>query len=236
MTVARLSQSSFYSLRGKSGIGLRLVCAILERSPCAVIFAGARDPTSAYGLNDFSRSNDNIKVLQIIVDDEQSNLRAMEEVKRFTNHLHIVIANAGESIIASLPVFYIHGSSPGISIPAASLHPIDNAVYRDLVNVNTFGPLFLYKAAYSLLIEPRVTDSSLSPPKFFITSTGLASMGDFCKDYVVAPYGMSKAAANYLAVVMHHETRHVNAVIVAYHPGECVWTDLSDSVAEMTLL
>jgi NAD(P)-dependent dehydrogenase (short-subunit alcohol dehydrogenase family) len=44
-------------------------------------------------------------------------------------------------------------------------------------------------------------------------------MGDFCKDLIVAPYGMSKAAANYLAVTMHHETVHVNGVVVAYHPG-----------------
>lgn len=82
------------------GIGLQLVYAILKREPSAVIFAGARHPATAHDLQTLSRSNDNVKVVQLTVDDEVSNKLALEKVKRFTDHLDIVIANAGEISVA----------------------------------------------------------------------------------------------------------------------------------------
>ena len=80
----------------------------------------------------------------------------------------------------------------------------------------------MYKATYPLLIESRTKNPSLPPPKFFITSSSLGSMGSFYPGMVIAPYGMSKAAANYLALSIHHQTESVGAVVVPYNPGMCI--------------
>lgn len=110
-------------------------------------------------------------------------------------------------------------SRVGISMNPAPVHETDPKVYSEMFNVNTLGPLYLYQAAYSLLIAPRTTDKTLPPPKFFITSSVLATMGGFIDNPIIAPYGVSKAAVNYLALAIHHQTEPVDAVVIPYHPG-----------------
>lgn len=61
-----------------------------------------------------------------------------------------------------------------------------------------------------------------SATQIFITSSSLGSMGGFYPGMVIAPYGMSKAAANYLALSIHHQTESVGAVVVPYNPGMCI--------------
>jgi norsolorinic acid ketoreductase len=100
------------------------------------------------------------------------------------------------------------------------VHAVDTAVYRKQFEVNTLGPLFMYKATYPLLIETREKNKDLPPPKFFVTSSIIASMAGYLSQFIVAPYGMAKAAVNYLALSIHHQTEHVGAVVVPYHPGK----------------
>lgn len=85
----------------------------------------------------------------------------------------------------------------------------------------------MYKATYPLLIETRENKADLPAPKFFITSSALGSKGGFFPDFITAPYGMSKAAVNYLALSIHHQTEKVGTVVVPYHPGEFALTNLS---------
>ena len=108
----------------------------------------------------------------------------------------------------------------GIASGLDPVHTVDASVYRKQFEVNTLGPLFMYKATYPLLIETREKDSNLPAPKFFVTSSGLGSMGGFYSTFIVAPYGMSKAAVNYLALSIHHQTEKVGAVVIPYHPGK----------------
>jgi norsolorinic acid ketoreductase len=87
-----------FSVSGASrGIGLQLVYNILERQPDAVIFAGARDPASAKELNEFAGKHSNVHVIKLIADDEESNKQAVEEIKKITDRLDVVVANAGKS-------------------------------------------------------------------------------------------------------------------------------------------
>jgi hypothetical protein len=79
------------------GIGYQLVLALLERQPDAIIFAGARDPASANELNDVASKHQNVHVVKLIADDEESNKKAVEEIKKVTDRLDVVVANAGKS-------------------------------------------------------------------------------------------------------------------------------------------
>lgn len=101
-----------------------------------------------------------------------------------------------------------------------SVQTVDTAIYRQQFEVNTLGPLFMYKATYPLLIETREKNSDLPAPKFFVTSSALGSLGGFMPQFITAAYGMSKAAVNYLALSIHHQTVNVGAVVVPYHPGK----------------
>lgn len=89
--------------------------------------------------------------------------------------------------------------------------------------VNTLGPVYLYQATYPLLIASRKNDSDTAkptcPPKFFITSSAVGSMGAYYTMFINASYGISKAGANYLALSIHHQTEDVDAVVIPYHPG-----------------
>jgi NAD(P)-dependent dehydrogenase (short-subunit alcohol dehydrogenase family) len=88
------------------GIGYQLVLAILERQPDAVIFAGARDPAKANELNNLASKNPNVHVVKLVADDEESNKKAVDEIKKVTDRLDVVVANAGKSELPG-------GSSPG---------------------------------------------------------------------------------------------------------------------------
>lgn len=66
----------------------------------------------------------------------------------------------------------------------------------------------------------RETDSSLPAPKFFITSSMVASIGACPPMFLNGSYGASKAAVNYIAHVIHEQTEKYGAVIIPYHPGE----------------
>jgi NAD(P)-dependent dehydrogenase (short-subunit alcohol dehydrogenase family) len=80
----------------------------------------------------------------------------------------------------------------------------------------------MYQATYPLLIESRVNnkDTGVPAPKFFITSSALGSLGAFLEGFITAAYGMSKAAVDYLALSIHHQTKDVGAVVIPYHPGK----------------
>jgi norsolorinic acid ketoreductase len=89
-----------------------------------------------------------------------------------------------------------------------------------MFDVNTLGPLYLYQATHPLLIAPRKINSKDAPtPKFFITSSALGSLGAFFATFPTTAYGTSKAAVNYVALGIHHQTEDVGAVVIPYHPG-----------------
>lgn len=201
------------------GIGLSLVLAFLDRFPSSVVFAGARDPSKATHLNQLTKKNpNNLYIVELVVDDADSNKAATEKVKQVTDRLDIVIANAG------------------IPSPPEPIHTDNVNLYKTAFEVNTLGPLHLYQATHPLLIASRKTDSTPSKdipvPKFFITSSGLGSMGGYIPFYPATAHGASKAAVNYLAVAIHHQTEDVGAVIIPYHPGNVITYVLGPKEAE----
>jgi NAD(P)-dependent dehydrogenase (short-subunit alcohol dehydrogenase family) len=75
--------------------GLGLVKALATR-PDTVVFAGARNPSSANALGELAKTQKNVHVLKLTSCDETDNRAAAAEIKRIAGALHVVIANAGE--------------------------------------------------------------------------------------------------------------------------------------------
>jgi norsolorinic acid ketoreductase len=181
-----------------------------------------REPASADALNQLASKDPRVHVIKLVADDQESNKSAVEEVKKVTDRLDIVVANAG----TLCPRFPLFPSTPngntGINAPFVPVYAESIEHYRSNFEVNTFGPLYLYQATYPLLVNTRLTDpsTSLPPPKFFITSTVVASTGSVPATWVNGPYGASKAAINHIARVIHHQTEESGAVVIPYHPGK----------------
>jgi norsolorinic acid ketoreductase len=110
--------------------------------------------------------------------------------------LSIVIANAGIS------AFY------GTVVQT----PVQSAI--DHYNINAIGVLVLFQAVYPLLVA--LPNGVL--PKFITVSSTVGSIADMEQWPINAtPYGMSKAALNYLTKKIHIE--NPNLIAFPIHPG-----------------
>jgi NAD(P)-dependent dehydrogenase (short-subunit alcohol dehydrogenase family) len=76
-------------------VGLGLVTALAARED-TIVFAGARDPSSATALHELADKQKNVHILKLVSCDEAGNRAAVEEIKRIAGALHVVVANAGE--------------------------------------------------------------------------------------------------------------------------------------------
>lgn len=88
--------------------------------------------------------------------------------------------------------------------------------------MNTLGPVILFQAAHKLLLA-----SPTGAPVFAVISIAVSSMGRF--GYISAtPYGMSKAATNYLVKTL--DVEHPALFAMAIQPG-WVSTDMGNKGA-----
>lgn len=82
---------------------------------------------------------------------------------------------------------------------------------RDHLEINTIAPIVLFQATLPLLEASK-------NPKFFVISTGIASL-ELMPNYpmLTIAYGLSKIAVNYAVRKIHFENKNISAV--ALHPG-----------------
>ncbi|RAK78078.1 SDR family oxidoreductase [Aspergillus fijiensis CBS 313.89] len=192
------------------GIGKRLVAQYLAR-PDTTVIAAVRDTTSASAeqLETLPKSKDGSRliVIRLAADDAHGAREAASEIQKQNglDHIDIVIANAGIC------------DHWGPVLEAAEEE------VRSHLEVNILGPLRLLQAMAPLL-------RNASAPKFIYISTLLASIGGIGQMYTLTgPYGMSKAAGNYLVRKAHAENEHL--VTLSIDPG-LVQTDLGNRAAQ----
>lgn len=78
------------------GIGFGLVEALANRSG-VLVFATARDPARADRLNKLAEENKGkVVVVKLEVTSDEDAKKAAEEVKKYTDKVDVLIANAGE--------------------------------------------------------------------------------------------------------------------------------------------
>ncbi|KAJ5822687.1 Short-chain dehydrogenase/reductase SDR [Penicillium robsamsonii] len=191
------------------GIGRGLVAKYLARDDVTVI-AAVRNPTSseATSLSDFPTGK--TSRLLIVKIDASSDTDAKAAVEALSGHgvsaLDIVIANAGVFDIAAFTAV------ADSSIEQIKIH----------LDVNTIGPVRLFQATLPLL-------ENSSSARFILSSSLMGTIGGIQDiPLKIAPYGASKAAANFLIRKINYE--HEKIATLAIHPG-AVKTDAGNDAA-----
>ncbi|KAF5327127.1 hypothetical protein D9619_004959 [Psilocybe cf. subviscida] len=201
------------------GLGLALVNELATRYPDAVVYAGVRDPANSPALHTLASRlpESKVHITKWVAADKQVNGAVAELIREKHGHVDIVIANAAISKSSYAPV---------------SEMPIED--FKEMLEVNTTGVLVLFQSLYPLL----KASTHLTGAKFVPISSGAGSIdGSFISGKVLAGYGASKAAMNYLCRKMHFENEWL--VCFPINPGAVV-TDMfeefkaADTVGELS--
>ncbi|CAI7585337.1 unnamed protein product [Penicillium glandicola] len=192
------------------GIGRGLLAKYLARDNVTLI-AAVRNPSSSEATSLFDLPTGKGSRLITIKIDARSNTDAKAAVETLSSQgvssLDIVIANAG---IFDIAAFTTVADS---TIEQIQAH----------LDVNTLGPIRLFQATLPLL------ENSASA-RFILISSLMGTIGGI-KDIPlkIAPYGASKAAANFFVRKINFE--HENISTLAIHPGG-VKTDAGNHAAQ----
>lgn len=178
--------NTIYLITGVSrGIGRGLVETFLARSNTTVI-AAVREPVGALSQSlQFLPKGEYSRLIVVKIDSKSPTdpAAAVETLQREhgIDHLDVIIANAGISEDFS-PVH-------GVSIP----------VLREHVEVNGYGPIYLYQAAHPLVKKSK-------KPTFVGIGSPLGSVGGMeQRPYPCAAYGPSKAILHWIVRKIHFE-------------------------------
>jgi len=197
--------SEYWLVTGANrGIGLALVTQLATR-PKTIVFASVRDTSKLGDLASLVSRHSNIHPIRLrleIIDDAK---QAATEITKVTNHLDVVIANAG------------------IAYNWESLEAVDPEVVREHLTINTLGTLVLFQAVLPLLRKSK-------NPKFVPITTQVATITEPVP-YPVSAVALSKIGVNFITQRIHVEHGKKDGIIAfPINPGG-VKTDLGSIAA-----
>ncbi|KGO47994.1 Short-chain dehydrogenase/reductase SDR [Penicillium expansum] len=203
--------NTVYLITGASrGIGRGLLGTFLAR-PNTTVIAAVRDPAgaSAQSLQSLSKGNSSILiVVKIDAKSPTDPAAAVEtlQTEHGIDHLDVVIANAG------------------ISEDISPVHKASISVVQEHIEVNAYGPIYLYQAFYALLKKS-------AKPTFVGVGSPLGSIGGMDqRPYPNTGYGSSKAMLHWIVRKIHFENE--DFICFVADPG-FVQTDMGNSGAKL---
>ncbi|XP_076036791.1 C-signal-like [Oratosquilla oratoria] len=210
------------------GIGLAMVRHLLEcPTPPATLVATCRNPAKADDLQKLAESHKNLKIVKLELRNFSDYPKLVETVKSYTGSegLNLLINNGG-----------IMEKKPGrlFGIP---LEELDVEVFRDVLDVNTTGPLYLVKAFLPLLKKAAEYNKSkpvgISRAGVVNVSSIYGTMGGFTGNPDIYGYRASKAALNMVTKALAEDYKKDGILFVALHPG-WVQTDMGSEGGHFT--
>ncbi|KAJ5487065.1 hypothetical protein N7530_001365 [Penicillium desertorum] len=202
--------NTIYLITGASrGIGRGLTETFLARSNSTVI-AAVRDPVGASSQTLQSLPKGESSRLLVVKVDSKSPTdptAAIETLQREhgIDHIDVVIANAG------------------ISEDFSAVHEVSIPVLQEHVEVNGYGPIYLYQAVYPLLKKSK-------KPTFVGVGSPIGSIGGMeQRPYPCAAYGPSKAILHWIVRKIHFENEDFVSFVA--DPG-FVQTDMGNAGAQ----
>ncbi len=191
------------------GVGLALVKEYLSRED-SFIFATCRNPDSADELQALKAQNsDSLSIVALDINENASIEKAFESISAQTNHLDLLINNAGIYPKTPENVSFGHLTSDALS---------------HVISTNSVSPVMVTQVFIDLLKQgnnPRVVMISSR-----VGSITLAGSNGFS-------YRMSKAALNMATKILSLLLVDDGITVVTTHPG-WVSTDMGGSEAPVT--
>ena len=183
---------------GNRGIGLALVKNLAARKD-TIVFTTVRDPSKLGELKNITAQHNNVHIIQLRLEVVQDAKLAVAEIAKITDHLDVVIANAG------------------IAYNWQRLEDVDPEVVREHLTVNTLGSFILFQAVLPLLRKSQQA-------KFVPITTSAASITQPVP-YPVSAVALSKIGVNFITqrINVEHSTEGILAFPI--NPGG-VKTDL----------
>ncbi|KAJ3154849.1 hypothetical protein HDU86_004550 [Geranomyces michiganensis] len=211
-----MTTSTTYLVAGANrGIGLGFASTLAARSN-TVVFATARDPSSATDLAALAKKHSNVHILKLETTSETDAAAAAAEISRLGySHLDVVIVNAGVG----------HKSS------------VIDTTLEDLLKiykVNVGGVLVSFKAFHPLL------KAGANGQKKFVAITSMLGSNTLVSEFGskgyggYAAYGASKAAVNHIVANIAVEHKKDGIIAIPVHPGH-VATDMGGKDAPVTV-
>ncbi|MRH42674.1 SDR family NAD(P)-dependent oxidoreductase [Aquibacillus halophilus] len=187
------------------GLGLSLVKHGIENGHH--VYAGTRtiDGNTIGDLKKLQQEyQEQLKIVQIDVTDEDTVKDALQQIKQTTKHLDVIINNAGI-----------------LNERDKSIEELDLDECMKALDINTLGPVRVTKHFLSLL-EQGEKQSIIN-----ISSEAGSLTNAYSGDY---PYGLSKVALNMLTEKLHATLKDKAIQVLSVHPG---WmnTDMGGSNA-----
>ncbi|KAF7982489.1 hypothetical protein HWV62_28070 [Athelia sp. TMB] len=208
-------------------MGLGLAAALAAR-PQVVVFAGARNPSAATELQALARSfPGKVHPIKLISSDQETNVAAVEEIKKVAGRLDVVIANAGQLFASFVRLQILKKVKySAICDVFSTIQETTPDELRTHFDVNVVGPQVLFQATYPLL------KASTPAPKFIVISSiaGSLALGPGMPVGNGA-YAISKAAVNYLARKLHFENEGL--ICFPIHPGTVATDGMLSFVAKL---
>ncbi|MGJ3240291.1 MAG: SDR family oxidoreductase [Anaerolineae bacterium] len=189
------------------GIGLALVEAYLAQADVHV-FATCRDPQSAEALQTLAQDHP-LTVIALDINDPQSIAQAVEQVSAQTDHLDVLINNAG-----------IYPRSPAHETVGELTHD----ALSHVITTNAVSPVIVTQAFEPLL-------QAADAPRVAMISSQMGSITR-ARAHGLS-YRMSKAAMNMGATVLAEHWTGADILVVILHPGH-VATDMGGNSAPVT--
>lgn len=193
------------------GLGLEFVRQLLPRAE--YLIATARKPESAQELQELARKNEKLKIVQLDVSDEESILRAAEEIGSLVSSLDLLINNAG-----------IYIGRPGTAAGSDTLGKLTMQGGVETFRTNAIGPMILTQSLLPLLEKAEHA-------KIVSLTSGLASIAN-----TAGPpfhYSASKAALDMYMHGLAVQLRKSGTISVVINPG-WVQTDMGGRGAAIT--
>lgn len=185
--------SQYWLVTGANrGIGLALVKELVVRKD-VILFATIRDPSKLGELEKIKAQHSNLHIVPLRLEVVEDAKKAAGEIAKFTDHLDVVIANAG------------------IAYNWEPLAKVDPEVVREHFTVNTLGTFALFQAVLPLLRKS-------TRPRFVPITTNAASI-TAPVPYPVSAVAISKIGVNLLAQRIHVEHSSEGIIAFPINPG-----------------
>jgi len=186
------------------GLGFELVTQYANAHKDNIIFAAVRKSSDA--LSSLAKHNTNVHIVTLDQSDESSIRSSVKQVRAVSDHIDILINNAG-----------IKGDAE-----AANPLKANTKQMTEVFVTNVVGPLSVVQSYLPLL------QKSTKSPRVINVSSGLGSnMYAGAMGEVDFAYGVSKAALNYMNTSLRYVVKDVT--FIAISPG-WVETDMGKSV------